>query len=152
MKLYEIDEAIMNCIDAETGEIIDNIRLNELQVEREKKIENVALWYKNEKSDAEQYKAEKLAFADKQAKAEAKAESLKKWLDFALNGEQYKSVKVNINYRKSDAVNVLDMAKLAENFLRVKKEADLTAIKEALKKGEVVEGAELIKKQNIQIK
>jgi len=44
------------------------------------------------------------------------------------------------------------MAKLAENFLRVKTEADLTAIKDALKKGEAVEGAELVERQNIQIK
>ena len=61
--LYEINQAITECIDNETGEIIDVEKLEELQLEREAKIENVALWYKNLLSDAEAYKAEKNAFA-----------------------------------------------------------------------------------------
>ena len=47
MKLYEIDEQILNCIDAETGEIIDADMLNALQMERDAKIEGVALWIKD---------------------------------------------------------------------------------------------------------
>ena len=43
MKLYEIDEAIMACIDAETGEIIDADKLDKLTMERDAKIENVDL-------------------------------------------------------------------------------------------------------------
>ena len=42
MKLYEIDEAILNCIDTETGEIIDADQLDKLTMERDTKIENVA--------------------------------------------------------------------------------------------------------------
>ena len=59
--LYEIDNAILD----ETGEIIDGERLSELKIERDKKIESVALWYKNLMSDAEQYKLEKQLFAEK---------------------------------------------------------------------------------------
>ena len=47
MTLYEIDNAILDCIDLETGEIIDVDKLNELQLEKETKIENVALWIKD---------------------------------------------------------------------------------------------------------
>ena len=36
MKLYEIDNEIMNCIDEETGEIIDPEKLESLEMEREK--------------------------------------------------------------------------------------------------------------------
>ena len=46
MKLYEIDEAILNCIDLETGEIIDTEQLDKLTMEREAKLENVACWIK----------------------------------------------------------------------------------------------------------
>ena len=51
MKLYEIDEQILNCIDAETGEIIDADMLNALQMERDAKIEGVALWIKDLKAE-----------------------------------------------------------------------------------------------------
>ena len=47
MKLYEIDEAILNCIDTETGEIIDADQLDKLTMERDTKIENVACWIKD---------------------------------------------------------------------------------------------------------
>ena len=44
MKLYEIDQAILNCIDLETGEIIDTEQLDKLTMEREAKLENIACW------------------------------------------------------------------------------------------------------------
>ena len=37
MKLYEIDEAIMACVDAETGEIVDAEKLEALLIEKEEK-------------------------------------------------------------------------------------------------------------------
>ena len=49
MKLYEIDEAIMACIDAETGEIIDADKLDKLTMERDAKIENVKISIKIER-------------------------------------------------------------------------------------------------------
>lgn len=69
--LYEINAAILDCVDLETGEIIDIERLQELQMEREQKIENVALWYKNLLSDATQYAAEEAAFKKKKQQAQA---------------------------------------------------------------------------------
>ena len=86
MTLYEINSEIMSCIDMETGEVIDTEKLNELQLERDAKIENVALWIKELKAEAEAIKQEKLALADRQRVAENKAESLKNWIAYALNG------------------------------------------------------------------
>ena len=51
MNLYEIDTEILGCVDMETGEIIDDGRLDRLQMEKEKKIENIACWYKNLKAE-----------------------------------------------------------------------------------------------------
>lgn len=76
MKLYEIDEAILSCIDEETGEVIDEERLTELALEREKKIENVALWYKNLMAEKEAYKKEKEYFTQKEKQAEKKRKAL----------------------------------------------------------------------------
>lgn len=52
MTLYEIDQAILACIDEESGEIIDADALAELSMERDKKVEGVALWIKNLRADA----------------------------------------------------------------------------------------------------
>ena len=93
MTIYEINEGILNCIDPETGEIIDIDKLNELELERDAKIENVACWIKELKAEAEAIKAEKLALAERQRVAENKAESLKKWLAYALQGEKFKTAK-----------------------------------------------------------
>lgn len=152
--LYEIDKAILECIDLETGEIIDTDKFDELQIDRSDKLENVALWYKNLLSEAQAYRAEKDAFAEKQKRAERKAESLKNYLDSALRGQKFDTVKVSITYRKSTSVEIVDQSKLPETYLKVVTTAtpDKTEIAKALKVGEVVEGAELKENQNIQIK
>ena len=153
MKLYEIDQAIMDCIDMETGEIINEELLNDLQMERDAKIENVALWIKELKAEAEALKAEKLAFAERQKVAENKMESLKKWLAYALDGQAFKTVRASVTFRKSQAVEVADIWKLDENYLRYKEpEADKTAIKEALKAGQTVAGATLVENTSVIIK
>ena len=72
MTIYEIDNEIMNCVDMETGEVIDTDKLNDLQMERDAKIENVALWIKELKAEAEAIKNEKQALADRQRVAENK--------------------------------------------------------------------------------
>ena len=77
MKLYEIDQALVDLVDNETGEIIDIEVFDSLQMERDEKIESIALYIKDLKAEAEALKAEKLAFAERQKVAENKAESLK---------------------------------------------------------------------------
>ncbi|MBO5841462.1 MAG: siphovirus Gp157 family protein [Clostridia bacterium] len=151
--LYEIDAAILACVDMETGEIIDAERLAELHMEREQKVEAVALWYKNLLSDAAAYKAEKDAFAEKERVAKAKAERLKQYLADALQGSKFKTTRVNISYRKSDSVVVDDIMQLPAQFLKYKDpEPDKLAIKQAITNGEVVDGARIETKQSVLIK
>lgn len=153
MKLYEIDQAIMDCIDMETGEVINEELLNGLQMERDAKIENVALWIKELKAEAEALKAEKLAFAERQKVAENKMESLKKWLAYALNGEKFKTVRASVTFRTTEKVEVADIFKLDENYVRYRDpEADKDAIKKAIKAGQVVAGATLVPSTSVIIK
>ena len=153
MKLYEIDQAIMDCIDMETGEIINEELLNSLQMERDVKIENVVLWIKELKAEAEALKAEKIAFAERQKVAENKVESLKNYLAYALKGQAFKSTKAVVSFKKTQQVDVPDIYALDENFLRYKEpEADKTAIKEAIKAGQTVKGATLIENTSVIIK
>lgn len=153
MNLYEIDQAIMSLIDEETGEVKDYEAFASLQMDKETKIENTALYIKNLLSDAEQLKAEKQRFAERQKQAEAKAESLKNYLDLFLAGEKFSSTKVNVTYRKSSSIDVYDITKIPDKYLKfADPTADKTAISTALKNGVVIEGAKIVEKNNIQIK
>ena len=152
--LYTINQEILNCIDLETGEITDFDKFEALQMERNEKLENIALWVKNLLSEAEALKAEEKAFAEREKKARNKAESLKRYLDSALNGQKFNTTKVAISYRKSTSVDVLDVEKLPEAYRKTVTtvSADKTAISAALKAGELVDGATLVEKNNLSIK
>lgn len=153
MNLFQIDEEIMSCVDMETGEVIDTERLAQLQMDRDTKIENIACWIKNLLSDAEALKAQKQAFADRQKAAESKADSLKKYLSEYLGGQKFSTDKVAISFRKTSAVNVIDMTQIPEEFLKfAEPTADKTAIKNAIKAGNVIAGAEIVEGQSISIK
>ena len=153
MKLYEIDEAILACIDQETGEIIDPEQLDALQIEREAKLEGVALWIKDLKAEAEALKAEKQAFAERQKAAETKAVRLKKWLADALAGEKFKTTRVAVSFRKTKSVQVSDIWALDESFIKyAEPTADKAAIKKAIEAGEEVNGATLVESLSLSVK
>lgn len=155
--LYEIDNAIASFefdIDEETGEILNFDELDNLKMAREQKCENIALYYKNVAAEAEMVKAEAKNLTERQKRLEKKAESLKRYLAYALGGEKFSTSKVAISYRKSVSVNIPDESAIADeycNFTVVKK-PDKTMIKNALSAGKEIFGAELVEKQNLQIK
>lgn len=154
MTIFEIDKAIMECVDLETGEIIDTEQLDKLQMERETKLENVACWIKELKAEAEAIKAEKQRLADRQKVAENKVESLKKYLAYALDGKKFSTAKCSVSFRNTESVEVT--AEGLENLMRDGKdelltykqpEPNKTAIKQALKDGLSVQGIQLV--QNV---
>nr|DAW09659.1 MAG TPA: resistance protein [Caudoviricetes sp.] len=150
--LYEINEQIARLVDPETGEIADFEAFEKLNLDLDTKIKNIALWIVNLRSDAEQLEEQEKKFRDRKTAAKNKAESLKNLLDGFLSGEKRSFPEVVISYRKSEQVTVDDDAKLDDRFLRIKTEIDKTALKDALKHGESIEGARLEVKNNIQIK
>lgn len=160
MTLYEIDNAILRCIDIETGEIIDVDKLNELEIERDSKIENVACWIKELKAEAEAIKNEEQALAERQKVAENKAESLKKWLAYALQGEKFKTAKCSVSFRNTESVEVTEeglknlMLGGKDELLTYKEpEPNKTAIKNAIKNdGLNVQGVQLVQNTSTIIK
>ena len=152
--LYEIDQAILECLDAETGEIIDPERLDNLFMERNQKIENVALWIKNLESDALAFKAEKDAFAYREKVASAKAERLKAWIAQVLDGEKFSTSKCAVSFRRSEQVEVMDEASVPKNLMNetITLKPDKKMIKDLLKNGLEVNGCRLVEKLNTQIK
>lgn len=153
MNLYEIESKIMECVDMETGEIIDIEKLNELEIERDTKIENIALWIKNLNADAKALKEEKDNLYARQKACENKAESLKNYLNNFLQGEKYKSSKVSISYRDSKSVSVIDASKIPSEYLKYAEPTiNKTDIKNALENGIEIDGAEIVTNTSIQIK
>ena len=157
MTLYEIAEEIMNVFDPETGEILDEQKLASLEMEHDKKVENIGLYIKNLESDAEQIKAEKNALAAREKSAKNKAESLRKYLSSYLAGQKFSTPKVAISFRTSTSVEA-DVAELmksevgAEYLKYAEPTADKTAIRKALQEGIKLPGCVLITNQNMQIK
>ena len=153
MNLFQIDEEIMSCVDMETGEIVDTERLEQLQMDRDTKIENIACWIKNLLSDAEALKAQKQAFADRQKAAENKVQSLKKWLTEALAGEKFKTTRVAVSFRKTKSVQVEDIWKLDDSFVKYAEPTpDKAAIKKAIEAGQKVAGATLVENVSCSVK
>lgn len=152
--LYEIDQGILECIDFETGEVIDPDRLEELQMERSQKIENVVLWIKNLESDALAIKAEKDALADREARCRKKADQLKEWLGMALEGQKFSTARCAVSFRKSTKLEVQNAACIPKELMVevVSVKPDANKIKELLKAGQEVSGCRLIENQNVQIK
>ena len=153
MKLYEIDNAILECIDMETGEVIDAEKLDALNMERDAKIENVVLWIKDLKAEAEAIKTEKLALAERQKIAENKVESLKKWVAYALGGQKFSTAKCAVSFRNTESVEVTEegleaLMKEHDELLTYKApEPNKKAIKDAIKDGLSVAGVQLV--QNV---
>lgn len=157
--IYDIDRALIECINEETGEI-DAERFEELQMQRDEKIGGTARWILDLKGDILKLKEEEKRLADKRHVLENRAESLKRYLGYALNGEKWKDEVVTVGYTKSTKVEIENeesFIKWASRghkvYLRQKApEIDKTSIKNALKTGEEVKGAKLIETYSINIK
>lgn len=159
MTLYEIDSAIVGLVDDETGEITDEQLFDALQMERDAKIENIGLYYKDLTAEAKAIKEEEQALAARRKAAEAKAERLKHLLDYALQGQKFSTPRLKVSYRKSQTVEVADgfVAWADENrpdlLTYTQPKPSKSAIKDALKAGGIPEGlAHIESHENISIK
>lgn len=157
--LYELTEEMKNFdfeIDEETGEITNAGDLDDLKMERNEKIKNCVFYYKNILAEADALKAEKMKLQQRQQIAERKAERMKQYLEYCLDGKEFKpddDVRVRITYRKSKSVECDDIARVPEEYLRFRTpELDKTKVKKAIASGETVKGCVLVEKSNIQIK
>lgn len=152
MKSYEIDEQIQNCFDDETGEVLDEKRLDELTLERDEKIENVVLYIKDLRAEADALKNEERTLAKRRRSAEHKAESLKNWVFMALEGDKFKTSRCSVSYRHSRAVEVPDIMKLSPDYIDYEPRARKRDIKRALENGWPVDGAQLVDRLSVIIK
>lgn len=158
MSIYEIDNSILSLVDVDTGEIEDEKRFDELQMERSQKLENIGCYFKNLIAEAKAMKDEEANLAQRRKAVENKAERIKNLLVYALNGEKFESPKVRCSYRKAKSVQVDDAfvawaEEHADDLLTFKEPLpNRKAIKEALEVGREIEHAEIITNESLQVK
>ena len=162
--LYEINQDILDCVDLETGEILDTARLDALQMEREAKLEGVALWVKDLKAEADAVKAEADKLNARKKALDSKIEAIKTWLLQALDGGKLKTARCNVYQTHSQRVAIVGdekdlIAWLERNtedprdYIRYKEpELRKDEIKKALKDGKEIEYAKLEETESVVIK
>lgn len=125
---------------AETEEEIQAIQdtLEMINVSIEEKLENTAMYMVNVESDIQGIKTEIDRLTKIKKAKENAVERLKNNVEYAMK------------QKGIDAITNLDV--IPADFTKVEIKADKTAIKKAIKSGEVVEGAEIKVNQNFYIK
>ena len=165
MKLYELVQKqrelldYIAALDAEDLELSDAVgdTLDDLNGMIEDKAEAVAAFIFESQADSAALKQEEQRLAERRRLNDAKVERMKTYLHDMLDDaglDKVKGLKYTVGFRKSQAVDVLDLDTVPESLKRTKTivEADKTAIKDALKRGVDVPGALLIDKRNLSIK
>lgn len=143
MTLYEIDSAIIGCMDEETGEIIEGA-MEELELDNIQKAENIALSIKNDAAMAKALKEEIDKLTQRLRTCNNGIDSKKKYLPYLLGGKKLKTARVSVSYRNSESVTIDDLGSLAEEYIRIPEpQADKTAIKKAIKAGKEVTAAHI---------
>ena len=142
---------------AETEEEIQAIQdtLEMINVSIEEKLENTGKFIKNTESDITGIKAEIERLTAMKKTKENFVERLKNNVEFALKEKGLETLTVGTfkaGYRKSESVEIINLDVIPADFTKVEIKADKTAIKKALKAGEVVEGAEIKTNMNFYIK
>jgi len=160
--LYEINQDILDCVDMETGEILDVEKLDALQMEREAKIEGVALWIKDMRAEAAAVKEEADRLTARKKALDNRMEGLKNWLLYALGGEKLSTPRCKIYQTHNQKLHVADELELIKylkrrktlkKYLRIRDpELNRDEIKKAIKDGETFPGAELQETESVVIK
>ena len=157
-KIYEdLDNG--NGIDLETGEIKPEI-MQQLSISRNE-LETKAVDYGyvikafDDEIDIIDREIERLE--ERKAYVKKNKERMKTIVgsameEFGIN--KIKSETLQLSFRKSESVEVFDESLVDDKFKKVKTEISLdkTAIKNAIKNGEDVQGAKIVEKNNLQIK
>jgi hypothetical protein len=159
--IYEINQAILDCIDPETGEILDMEALEQLQMDRTQKAENVACWRKNLMALIGSIKEEEDALKKRREVYQRKVDSLDNYLSTHFSGEKIETARAVINWRKSTGVEITDEMEAVDYLMHIAHEEvlkykmptiDKKAVKALLEAGEKIPGIVLTDRMNLQIK
>ena len=153
--MYEIDDdiqAVLDSADPETGEINLDV-LEELQKEKEEKIEGVLLGYKNAKAEAKMLKEIEADYTARRKAAETRAEGLKNYIMAQLDGKPFKTVRVSAYWATRKVPEYTDEKAIPKEWWEIPEPVLMKKeIGEALQAGEKIPGAQLVEKQSMTVK
>lgn len=160
-QFYTLKDILENDVEfnEETGEIIDNSEtinklFEELELSLEEKLVNCQNWILENNSKVEVLKKESKRLSDKAKALENKTERLKELMKLSVvaSGQTIKTDMFTFSLRKSKSVQVANEEELPRNYVRIKKEADKKAIKEALENGVEIVGCSFIENVSLSVK
>ena len=162
LTLFEIDAALQNAqerakayAEEHGGDMLPEhwVELDALEMSREAKIENCIKYYKNENALADMVEAE-LAALQARAKAHKNsAKRVKSYLAYVVKpGEKPEFGAGKIGWLASESVEVEDLNKLPEQYVKVERSARLLDLKAAIKRGEAFDGVKIVNHDNLQVK
>lgn len=153
MNLYEINLAIENCFDPETGEILED-KMAELEESKEAKIESIALYIKNKNALITAIKEEEKSLKARRESLEKEVERLQNYLTSNMDVEsKFETPKVKVSFRHSTTCEVDESLVPKKWFTKVvTKKLDKAGIKKLLQDGKKVKGASLVEHFKIQVK
>lgn len=167
MKLYELTHDYLAFMQAvENDEIPEEAiadTLEAITAEIEDKADNIACLLKNLDAEIVAIKAEETRLAERRKTKEKSHERIKAYLAETLQSAGFAKLETarnKITFRKSESVEVADeeafikwaTAQRDDLLTYSAPKVNKTAIKNALKEGEEIVGAQLVAKNNIQIK
>ena len=158
--LFEINKGLMDLVDMETGEIKDLDAWDALKMDRQEKLANIALLAKNSAADIKILKDEEDSFKRRRKAAEKTLAWCKDTLKRELAGKKMddEQKRFSISYRKTERAKINDYSLVPEEYRKEMTEhmmeslIDKAAIKEAIKGGHIVRGAEIETGTSIQIR
>lgn len=155
MNIWEINAEIEKFIATHTnedGEIVNPEELERLELTKAEKLTNLALVYKNIDAEAEGVEKNAKELTRRGRVLRNQQERVRKIIaDNLTPGEKYKDDKVSMSWLKSTKVEVDDTFS-DERFIKYEPKISKSEIKDALKSGEIIEGARLVENNSLQIK
>lgn len=157
MNLYELSVAFQEVQNMELDPEVMKDTLDSIEDAIENKAENIAKLVRNLESDVSAYKEEEDRLKTKRQATENKVKWLKTYLEdnMKLTGKtKFKSGMFNFSIQKNPAsVNITDERIIPDEFLiQQPPKVDKTSLKEALKNGIDVPGAELKQTEGLRIR
>lgn len=159
--IYEINQAILDCLDPETGEVLDMEALEQLQMDRVQKAENVACWRKNLMALIGDIKEEEDALKKRRETLQRKVDGIDGYLAAHFSGEKIETARAVINWRKSTGVEIINEQEAIDYLMHIAHDEllkykaptiDKKAAKALLESGEAIPGLALTDRVNLQIK
>lgn len=163
MKLYELSQNFRNLQqvlenageDENLKELVIN-SMKELECDLSTKVENIVRLIKNLQAEVEALKAEEKRLAKERKIRENKIENLQGYLFDTISGLEKREVKggiftVSIKKNPPKAV-VEELNAIPKQFIVNTPSVDKKMLKEALKNGEIIEGAKLVQEESLKIR